>query len=132
MKKILVMALLAAASIASASTTTVFNALSGVCGTATGGRCTVYVDTVETISYYWASSGNVQLSIYNADGLLVDTYTGNVGSNPLDGFTNAVLADVLGNTVSVSATMHLQRVLIRSGHNYYVYRAFVDSGSVTQ
>jgi hypothetical protein len=132
MKIALVIAGLALAGASQAGTDLVFQNTPVYCGAGTSGRCTVYSDAVETLSYYWNSSGNVQVSVYNSTGLLVDTYTGNVGGNPLLGFTNAVLTDVLGSSITITAAMHQTRTLIRSGHNYYLFKSYVDSGVVTQ
>lgn len=127
MKTFIVTAMLAFAGASFAGTTLDFNRTPIACGDKVSGRCTVYSDAVQTVSLYWASGGNVQVSIYNSAGLLVDTYTGNVGGDPKAGFTNAVLTDVLGNAISVTAAMH-HNVTYRT----FVYHNYVDSGSITE
>jgi hypothetical protein len=130
-KGLMIFAGLALSLSAAASTDFVVQNTPVYCGGGLQGTCTVYADAVESLTYYWNNNGNVQVSVYNSQGLLVDTYTGNVGSSPLLGFSNAVLTDQLGNAITVTAAMHQTRTLVRSGHNFYVYKSYVDSGTIT-
>ena len=109
-----------------------------LCGNATSGRCTVYDDGVTRYSWYWywnGTSGNASLTQYGIDSnnvlFVQDVYNATLTSTPRNGLANLYLTDQVGNSVSFSYAGHEARVLIRSGHNYYQYKTYVDSGTIT-
>ena len=131
MKIFALIALLAATGVASADTLALDTL---TCGNATSGTCNVYDDGNTVMQLYWNANGTVRLTSYLRDANNVlsagQTYTANLGTNPTNGITGALLADPLGEAVTLSGTFVVQRILIRSGHNYYVWRTRFQGGSI--
>ena len=131
MKIFALIALLAVTGVASADTL----ALDTLpCGNAASGTCNVYDDGGSVMQLYWNANGTVRLTGYTRDDNNVlsagQTYATNLGTNPTNGINGAVLADPLGAAVTLTGTFQVQRILIRSGHNYYVWRTRFLGGSI--
>lgn len=125
-------AIAAAAAIATGSaavqaeTLNLDNAL--ICGQGTAGRCTVYQDESEQFVLYWNVDGHVTVTDYDTvTGVTLDVYATNLLRDPRLGLSNEVLTGTIGS-ITVSGNLTTYRYLIRSGHNYYVYRTKFTDG----
>jgi len=114
------------------------NVVPTLCGSGFSGSCDVYNDGITVYSWYWywgGSYGNASLTQYGIDSegtrFVENTYKTNLAANPRLGVGNLVLIDQLGSAVGVSYLGHTVTTLIRSGHNYYRYQTYIDSGIVT-
>ena len=119
--------MLAGISVASAETAILYNV--PICGGTTAGRCTVHVDALEQWSLYWENGGIVNLTIIDVvTGLPTRVYATNLFRDPHLGLNHEVLIDGNGFAIELTGNLTLYRVLIRSGHNYYVTRTKFTDG----
>jgi hypothetical protein len=136
MRKLIALMMLVSGAAQAADLT--MNAVPTLCGNGTSGSCDVYNDGVTVYRWYWywgGTYGNASLTQYGIDSagtrFVEVTYKTNLTASPRGGVSNIVLVDPLGSTVGVSYAGHTTSTLIRSGHNFYSYKTYVDSGSVT-
>ena len=126
MKTLFALTLLAVTGVASALDLN--NAL--ICGQTTAGRCTVYQDDTDQLVLYWNVDGHVTLTDYDAQtGETIDVYATNLFRDPRLGLVNEVLTGTTGN-ITLSGNLTSYRYLIRSGHNYYVWRTRFTDGTL--
>jgi len=131
MKIFALIALLAVTGVASADTLAL-DTLN--CGNAASGTCNVYDDGDAVMQLYWNANGTVRLTSYTRDANNIlsagQIYSANLGTNPTLGLDGVVLADPLGEAVTLTGTFLVQRILIRSGHNYFVWRTRFQGGTI--
>jgi hypothetical protein len=104
-----------------------------VCGTTQSGRCVVYQDATDQLVLFWEIGGNVTVTdIDVATGSTLNVYATNLFRDPKLGLDHEVLQGAGAASAILSGSFEVTRTLIRSGHNYYVWRTKFLGGSFTK
>lgn len=127
---------LGAALAAQASTEFIFTSPADTyCGNASSGKCVVYADGTQSFELFWywnGTTGNMQVTEKDATGATTHVYAGKLSSSLRAGVDNVMLTDSFGGAVTISYTGHTAKRLVTSGHNYWRFYTYVDSGKLTQ
>lgn len=101
-----------------------------ICGNTQAGRCVVYQDATDQLVLYWEIGGNVTLTDIDVQtGATLNVYATNLFRDPKLGLDHEVMQGAGAASGVLSGSFEVVRTLIRSGHNYYVWRTKFLGGS---